>query len=319
MDPITYADVVEAHATIANDVHRTPVHTSSLLAERLGVRLHLKAELFQKTGSFKPRGALNRIRRTPAAELEKGLISVSAGNHAQGLAWAARTVGAACTVVMPETAPPSKVEAARSYGAEVVLHETVAEIFDEMERIRVERDLVLVHPFDDPYVVAGQGTVGLEISEQVPDAECVVVPVGGGGLIGGVALAVKTANPGVRVIGVEPEGAAAMRDSLASGRPTRLEQITTQVDALAAPMAGRHGFELARRYVDEVVTLSDAEIVEGLREVMRYTKLFAERGGAASVAALLSGKIDLRSGERVVAIISGGNEDPSSLARVLAG
>lgn len=314
---ITLDDVLAARETISDAVHRTPVFTSRRLGDRLGVELWHKAELFQKTGCFKPRGALNRLRNATAEERERGFVTVSAGNHAQGLAWAAGVEGVAATVVMHADAHRSKVDACRAYGAEVVCHGTIPEAFERMEEIRAERDLVLVHPFDDPLVVAGQGTVGLEIVEQVPDVDVVVCPVGGGGLVSGVALAVKARRPDVRLYGVEPQGAAAMRASWDAGEPVRLEAVDTIVDSLAAPYAGAIAYEVTRTHLSDVVTLSDHEIVAGLREVLVSAKLYAEPAGAAATAALLAGRVPVREGERVVSVVSGGNVDPDRLAALL--
>jgi threo-3-hydroxy-L-aspartate ammonia-lyase len=284
------------------------------------VELYLKAELFQKTGSFKPRGALNRIRHTPDDDLARGLIGVSAGNHAQGLAWAARAVGAGCTVVMPETAPASKVEATRGYGAEVVLHATVAEIFEKMEEIRRERDLVLVHPFDDPYVVAGQGTVGLEILDDAPDIDAVLVPVSGGGLISGIAVAVRSRRPDLPVIGVEPELAADARDSLRAGyRIAWSADVVagTIADALRVERLGELTFSHISKYVDDIVTVSEDEIRAAMRRLVRDARLVAEPGGAVTTAAYLFHGDRLPPARTCAAVLSGGNVDPALLAATL--
>jgi threonine dehydratase len=315
---VTLADVQAAREAVARAVRQTPVFTSSLLSERLGVRLIWKAELFQKTGSFKPRGALNRLRNTPRADLDRGIITVSAGNHAQGLAWAAREVGAACTVVMPATAARSKIAATEGYGATVVLAEGgVNAAFEKMEELRSERGLLLVHPFDDPLIIAGQGTVGLEILEQVPEVDVIVCPIGGGGLIAGVALTAKSLKPSVKVYGVEPEGASAMRQSWDRGEAVRLESVNTIADGLAAPMAGNLNFAITREYLDDVLLVSDAEIVEGMRALLTFGKLYAEPAGAAATAALLAGKIPVTAGQTVVAIVSGGNVDVERLCALL--
>ena len=290
---------------------------SSRIGSPLGVALKLKAELLQKTRSFKPRGALNRLLNTPADALERGLVTVSAGNHAQGLAWAARVVGARCAVVMPADAPASKVAATRDYGAEVFLHGNVNDAYARMEELRVERGLVLVHPFDDPLVVAGQGTVGLEVVEQVPDVDAIVCPLGGGGLVSGIAIAAKALRPGIRVFGVEPAGAAAMRASLDRGEPVRLESVDTIADGLTAPLAGDVTYPLVRRYVDDVLTVSDDEILTGLKAILASAKLLAEPAGAAAVAALVAGKIPVERGETVVAVLSGGNIDLERLKTFL--
>ncbi|CAN5250238.1 threonine ammonia-lyase [soil metagenome] len=314
---VTLADVRAAAGQIAGQLHRTPALSATQLGERAGCRLMLKAECLQKTGSFKPRGALHRLAHTSRADLDRGLVTVSAGNHAQGLAWAAARVDARCTVVMPADAPLAKVSAARSYGAEVVLHGTIGESYARMEQLRHERGLVLVHPYDDPLIVAGQGTVGLEIVEQVPDVDVIVCPVGGGGLISGVAVAAKALRPSVRVVGVEPEGAAAMAASLRAGEVVRLERVDTIADGLAAPTVGAVGFELARRLVDEVVTVDDRQIAQALLAVQRYAKIVTEPGGAAGVAALLAGRVRGLDGARVVAVLTGGNLDLGRMPALL--
>ncbi|MGH8935657.1 MAG: threonine ammonia-lyase [Acidimicrobiia bacterium] len=314
---VEFPQVIAAQQAIAGAVHRTPIFSASQLGEPLGVSLWLKAELFQKTGSFKPRGALNRLRNTPREDLDRGLISASAGNHAQGLAWAARQVGASCTVVMPADASPAKAKATRGYGAEVVLEGSMAEVFDTMRRIQEERGHVFVHPFDDPLVIAGQGTVGFEILEQVPEVDVIVCPLGGGGLISGIALAAKSVRPELRVYGVEPRGAAAMRRSWDEGRPVRLDSLDTIADGLASPMAGELTYPMTRRYVDDVIVLSDEEILDGLTALLNYAKLYAEPAGAAATAALLAGKVPLRRGETVVSVVSGGNFDLDRLGGVL--
>ena len=278
----------------------------------------LKAENLQKTGSFKPRGVLNKLRHLTAEEKRRGLITISAGNHAQALAYAAAVEGLRATVVMPETASPTKIAATRGYGAEVVLHGTTQQALDKMHELRDARGLTLVHPYDDPLVIAGQGTVGLEILEELPDLDVIVVPVGGGGLIAGIAAAVKQSRPSARVVGVEPDGAPTMTEALRAGRPVRLERITTIADGLTAPVAGHHTLAHVRALVDEVVLLTDAEIAEGLRAVVGHAKLVAEPAGAAAVAALLAGRVAAPPGTRVVAVVSGGNVDLGRLQEVLA-
>lgn len=306
-----------AAETIAPVLHRTPAPTSTRLGRRIGATLIHKAELFQKTGSFKPRGALNRIRHTPRAALQGGLIAVSGGNHAQGLAFAAGIAGAPCLVVMPEGVDPAKVDATREYGAEVVLHGDVNEAYEKVEELRLERNLTLVHPFDDPHVVAGQGTIGLEILEQVPDVTVIVVPVGGGGLISGIATAVKESRDHVRVVGVEPEGAAPMRASFDAGEAVRLPDVDPFALSLAAPMVSELTYSISHRYVDDVVTLSRRELLAGLEALMVSAKLYAELGGAAPTAALLAGKIDVAPSDVVVSVVSGGNLGFSELAALL--
>jgi threonine dehydratase len=311
------ADIRAAHARIAPRIHRTPLLSATRLGARAGVTLFHKCESLQKTGSFKVRGALNNVSQLDSAARKPGVVTVSAGNHAQALAWAARDAGVHCTVVMPTTASRMKVDASRGYGAEVVLHGASGiEAFAHAHALAKERDLTFVHPFDDPAVIAGQGTVGLEILEQLENVDDVVVPIGGGGLIAGVATAIKESRPQVRVYGVEPTGAAVMRQSLDAGRPMRLESMKTIADGLAAPMAGDVTYPIVKHYVDDVVLVTDEEIVEAMREILFSAKLLAEGGGAAATAAILSGKLKLE-GRRVVAVLSGANVDASRIMEAL--
>lgn len=312
------ADIRAAHARVAPRIHRTPLLSATRLGARAGVTLFHKCESLQKTGSFKVRGALNNVSQLDAAARKRGVVTVSAGNHAQALAWAARDAGVRCTVVMPTTASRMKVDASRGYGAEVVLHGASGiEAFAHAHALAKERDLTFVHPFDEPAVIAGQGTVGLEILEQLESVDDVIVPIGGGGLIAGVATAIKESRPQVRVYGVEPTGAAVMRQSLDAGHPVRLESMKTIADGLAAPMAGDVTYPIVKHYVDEVVLVSDEEIMEAMREILFSAKLLAEGGGAAATAAILSGKLKLE-GRRVVAVLSGANVDASRITEALA-
>ena len=240
MDTPTLHDIEEARERIAGKVHRTPMLTSRTLGERLGVEIYIKAELFQKTGSFKARGAYNNIAQLSDDEKARGIITVSSGNHAGATAWAAQAAGVSATVVMAESASPVKVAACRGYGANVVLHgATATEAFAEMYRLAEERHLTFIHPFDSDRTLAGTGTIGLEILEDVPDADTVVAGIGGGGLIGGVATAIGLAKPSARVIGVEPTGADAMTRSLAAGEVVHLDHVETIADGLAPPFVGR--------------------------------------------------------------------------------
>lgn len=300
----------EAAARIGPKVHRTPVFSSRSLGERAGVRLHLKCESFQKTGSFKPRGALNIILSLPPERRAQGLITVSAGNHAQAVAWAAQTVGLPCTVVMPTDAPRSKLDAVRGYGATIVTHDDRATLFDRLREEEARTGAAFVHPFDDPAGLAGAGTVGLEIVEQVEDVECVIVPIGGGGLIGGVASAIKGLDPGCRVIGVELAAGPGMTPALAAGKPVPVARPHTLADGLTPPFVGALPLEIARRAIDEIVFVTEEEIMEAMRALLTRAKLYVEGSGAAATAALLSGKVRVRAGAAVVSVVSGGNVDP---------
>jgi len=313
----TLKQITSARVRISHHLHVTPVTTARLLGSETGIALFLKCENLQKTGSFKPRGALNKLLTLDDAARRRGVVTVSAGNHAQALAWAARVANMHATVVMPLTASQTKADASAGYGAEVIRHGTTFEAFDRAQQLATERGLVFVHPFDDDEVMAGAGTTGLEILEQLSEVDAVVVPIGGGGLIGGIAAAVKALRPSVRVYGVEPQGAAAMRASLDAGRAVRLQTVDTIADGLAAPMAGELTYEAVRQYVDDVVLVTDEEIAFGVRALLSRTKLLAEPAGAAGVAAILARKLPLGAGERVGAVVSGGNVDLARLKELL--
>ena len=305
------ADINAARARIAGRVHVTPTFGSRILREQCGVAsLSLKCEAFQKTGSFKVRGALNAISQLDAGARERGVVTVSAGNHAQAVAWAAGSLGVRSTVVMPATASKSKVAASQAYGAEVILHGTGADAFARALALADEKGLVFLHPFDDERVIAGAASCGLEILEQVPDAELVVVPIGGGGLIAGIAAGIKQVRPDVRIFGVEPDGADSMYRSLKVGRAVRMEAPPrTIADGLAAPMAGEVCFDIIRQLVEEVVLVSDDEIAAAMSLILTRLKVLAEPAGAATTAALLAGRIPAARGKRVVSVVSGGNVD----------
>lgn len=317
MDDLTPSldDIRDAHERVREAVHRTPMLSSRLLSEAAGRPVRMKAEHLQKTGSFKVRGTLNVMLQLPEDARRRGVTTISAGNHAQAVAWAARRADVPARVVMPESAPRSKVEASRAYGAEVILHGTVFEAFEHALRLAEREGLTFVHPFDDPGILAGQGGVGLEIVEELPEAGTVVVPIGGGGLVGGVAAAVARLRPGVRLVGVEPEGAAAMRRSLDRGAPVRLEEVDTIADGLGAPMAGDLTYPLVERFVDDVVLVSERAIARAVIFLLERTKQLVEPGGAAGVAALLEGLVPAAS-DPVVVVLSGGNVDVSTLPSI---
>lgn len=321
---VSLDEIRAAGDVVAGRLVRTPLLSVSLPVRgalapgrEAGTRVWLKAENLQTTGSFKPRGVLNKLRHLTAEQKQRGLITISAGNHAQALAYAAAAEGLRALVVMPEAASATKVAATRGYGAEVVLHGTTQQALDKMHELREARGLTLVHPYDDALVIAGQGTVGLEILDDLPDVDVVVVPVGGGGLISGIAAAVKQSRPSARVVGVEPEGAPTITEALRAGRPVRLERIATIADGLTAPVAGQLTLAHVQALVDEMVLVSDEEIADGLRAVMRHAKLVAEPAGAAGVAALLAGRVAAASGARAAVVVSGGNVDLARIKQVL--
>ena len=309
---VTLQDVRDAQSRIEGRVHRTPVMGSVTLAGMAGVgRLELKCESFQKTGSFKVRGVLNNLSQLANS---RGVVTVSAGNHAQALAWGAQQAGIPCTVVMPATASKTKVEASRGYGATVLQHGTSMDAFKKAHELAESEGFTFVHPFDADATIAGTGTVGLEILSQTSRPDVVVVPIGGGGLIAGVALAIKESDPSIRVIGVEPATACVMRQSLDAGHAMRSNPGPTLADGLAAPMAGERNFEIVKRYVDDVVLVSEDEIAEAMRMLLTRCKLLAEGAGAAATAALLARRIPVSATEHVIALLSGGNVDLERLA-----
>jgi threonine dehydratase len=306
---ITVDDVRAARRTIGDDVHRTPVFSS----RTLGPNVFLKAELFQRTGSFKPRGVLNKLRSLSAEERARGVIGVSAGNHAQALAYCAALEGLDALLVMWRTASPAKVEATRGYGAQVDLEAEGPEtVFDRLQQLIDETGRTLVHPFDDPLVLAGQGTVGLELAEDVPSVDTVVVPVGGGGLIGGIAAAL----PDKRVIGVEPVGSNALTLGLAQNEPVPVSPKSI-ADGLNAPFCGRLAIEIAREQGVQMVLVEEEEIEDAFRFLYQRAKLACEPAGAVAVAAIRSGRIPLEEEKTVVAVVSGGNVSGETAAAIL--
>jgi len=313
---LTASDIRAARERISSLVHRTPTLRSTSLGELLGgVELHLKAELFQRTGSFKPRGVANKLLALSDEEKARGFVTFSRGNHAQALAYAARAIGVPATIVMAADAVPAKVNATRAYGGELIL--TDGDIWELCQRLMVERGLTLVHPFDDDAVMAGQGTIGLELLEEVPELETVIVPIGGGGLIAGIATAIKDARPNVRIVGVEAEASNAMAQALRAGASVQIGNRRTIADGINAPYAGERCLEVVQHLVDELVTVPEDEILAGLRLLLERAKLGAEPAAATPIAALLAGQVRTRDGEQVVCLISGGNLDLDTLKAVL--
>ncbi len=325
--PVTLAAIRETRAMLRGRVHHTPMLSSATAARFAGAiagarlgdgRLYLKAEHLQKTGSFKPRAALARIQSLTAAERKRGAITISAGNAGQAYAWAGREAGVPVTVVMPEGAVASKIAACLEYGAEVVLRgEHVGESLVHLERLREERGLTLVHPYDDPEVLIGNGSCGLEILEDLPDVDVVVIGVGGGGLLGGVTVALKESRPAIRVYGVEPVASNAMHKALEAGEPVRITPVSV-ADGLGAPSAGRLALAVAQRYVEDVVLIEDSTILSGLRFAVERLKQVVEPAGAAALAAVLTGAVPIRDGDRVCVILSGGNVAIERLGDLLA-
>jgi threonine dehydratase len=314
----TLNDVEAAQRTIRGRLHRTPTFSSATLADRIGARAFLKAELFQRTGSFKPRGVLTKLASLSAEDRARGVITISAGNHAQALAYGAALEGVDCFVVMWRGANPVKLAATRGYGAEVDLAASgPAEAFERLAELIASTGRTLVHPFDDALTIAGQGTVGLELLDDVPDVDAVVVPVGGGGLASGIATAVKGRRPRTRVVAVEPEASAALHEALRAGRAVPVEPRSI-ADGLNAPFVGDRCLDVCQRLLDDSVLVTEAEIEAGMRFLYERAKLACEPAGAAATAALLAGKVDFRGGETIATVVSGGNVAASTASGILA-
>jgi threo-3-hydroxy-L-aspartate ammonia-lyase len=310
---VTLQDIEAAAARLEPYIHHTPLLESATLSRMAGRELRLKAEHLQRGGSFKLRGALNKLLSLDVAQRQQGVVAFSSGNHAQGVALGARILGLPATIVMPSDAPPVKIAATREYGASVVVYDRQTEDREAIaRRISDEHGLTLIPPFDDPAIIAGQGTIGLEIARQWPEVENVLVPISGGGLISGIAVALKALLPGVRVIGVEPAVADDARRSLHAGTIVRISVPRTVADGLGAPAIGRLPFAIMRDLVDDIVSVEEDEIMRAVETVLTRAKQVVEPSGAASIAAALERRAPL-AGSRVVAIASGGNLALSTL------
>ena len=316
---VSLDDVHAARERIAGRLHRTPMLGSRTLSERVGADVAFKAELFQRTGAFKPRGVLNKLATLSDEEKRRGVISISAGNHAQALAYASAVEGIDALVVMWETASPMKIAAARAYGATIDTEAPdIPSAFERLDALIAETGRTLVHPYDDPVVMAGQGTVGLEIVEDVPEVDLVLVQVGGGGLVSGIATAVKGLRPDAQVVAVEPELSAALHESLKVGEPVTVEPQSI-ADGLNGPYAGGNCVEICTALGVESVLVTEDDLKDAFRFMYGRMKLACEVAGAATAAALLAGKVDVEPGSKVAAVVSGGNVAPETAAGILAG
>lgn len=314
---VSLSDIHAAKLRIAPYVWRTALLSTATLSRMTNTTLRIKTENLQRTCAFKARGAVNAVLQLNEDQRAKGVITFSAGNHGQGLAYAAQIAGVRCTVYMAENAVPSKIEAIRGYGAEIRFGATIDEAFQMLQRHQEESGATFVSPFADPAIIAGQGTIGLELLEDFPEVEQIVVPIGGGGLISGIALAVKSIRPEVRIIGVEPENSRVMYESLRAGKPLHAEVNNSLADGLCAPFTAQLPFSIVQRYVDDVVLVSDEEILDALRLILSRCKLLVEPSGAAATAALLTGKAAVPTGANTVSILSGGNIDLERLKALL--
>ncbi|MCA1811009.1 MAG: threonine ammonia-lyase [Halobacteriales archaeon] len=317
MAGLTLADIQRADALLKGSVRRTPMKRSGTLCAMTGGDLHLKLENFQLTGSFKVRGALNKLHSLTPAERRSGVVAASAGNHAQGVAYAARKEGVRCDIFMPEEATLAKVVATRGYGATVhLIGKDYQEAYENALKFQQANRSTYVHAFDDPAVMAGQGTLGLEILEDLPEVDTVLVPIGGGGLISGIATALKGLKPSVKVIGVQAEGASTIAPSLQKGQPISLDAVDTMADGIAVRNVGRLTWDIIRERVDQVVTVDESEIAGAILFLLERTKAVVEGAGAVTLAAAMNRKVDL-AGRTSCALVSGGNIDMMLVSRII--
>ena len=315
---LSLSEVMAARSRLNGSIIRTPCEESASLSELTGSTIFCKREYLQRTGSFKERGARNALLKLSSEARERGVIAASAGNHALGLSWHGRDLRIPVTVVMPRFAPLVKVARCRQFGANVVLFgETFDEARGEADRLREEKELTYIHPFDDPNVIAGQGTLGFEVLDQVNEADAILIPVGGGGLIAGVATVIKALKPEMEVIGVEPVSAASFTAGLAAGGPKRIATRFTLADGLAVAEAGRHTLEIARPLVDRMVQVDEESLALSILRLAELEKCIIEGAGASPLAALLSGSVPDLKGKRVVLMLCGGNIDPLAHSRVI--
>ena len=312
------SDIRKAHDRIQNGIVHTPCTPALAFGDRVQGKLHLKLESLQRTGSFKDRGALNRLLDLTAEQRQRGVVTASAGNHAQAVAYHCGRLGIPASVVMPEATPLIKISNTLRYGARVTMHgATISDAMVEARRIEAEQGLTMVHAFDDDLVIAGQGTVGLEVFEQVPEVTCVVVPIGGGGLISGIAIALKELRPKVRIIGVEAEAAASARASRDAGEVIHIETTETIADGIAVKRIGDRTFPILEKYVDDIVTVSEGQTATAVHLLLERQKLVAEGAGAVTLAAMVNGKIAMKPHDVAVLIVSGGNIDVNMIERII--
>jgi len=316
---VGFQDVLEANRKIRDCVTRTPTHLSVVFSRKTGAEVYLKLETFQPIGVFKIRGAINKIRSLSPSELKKGLVAASSGNHGLAVSYAAKIYGAKAVIVVPENAVEEKVKAIESYGAKVIKYgKDYDEAYSKAIEIQKKTRASFVHPFNDPFVIAGQGTIGLELLEDIPDLDTVIVPVGGGGLISGIAIAAKTLKPGIRIVGVQPEGAPAVYRSWKAGKIVEIDSVNTVADGLASRKPLDLTFKIIKRYVNNIVLVTDQEIGEAVLALLREAHILAEPSGAASMAALLF-KYHPKSEEKVAVVVSGANISIDYLTALLNG
>lgn len=317
MEKVTLDSIKKAQEVLKGVIKKTPIMEVPSLGKETGSEIYVKLENFQRTGSFKIRGAVNKIESLTNEEQKRGVIASSAGNHAQGVALGATAKGIKATIVMPETAPMAKVIATKNYGANVILH---GQVYDDAYKkaceLQKESGAVFLHPFNDEYVISGQGTIGLEILEEIPDVDVVIVPIGGGGILAGISKAIKEVKPSVKVIGVQTENVPSMVEALKQGKPVEIGAIPTIADGIAVRKPGEMTFEIIRENVDEVVTVTEDEIINAIFMMLERNKIVTEGAGAVAIAAILAKKIDEK-GKKICAVVSGGNIDITVVDRII--
>ncbi len=311
---INIADIKKAYSNISSNIHRTPISTSTYLSQKFNSNFFFKQELFQKTGSFKIRGVLNKLSSLTPEQLKNGVISLSSGNHAQAVAYGSKIYNISSTIVMPSYSTKSKIQATKGYGAKVIV--TDEDLISVVNEIQKKTNATLIHPFDDDYIIAGQGTLGMEITEDMPDIDHIFTAIGGGGLISGICIAMKAHNPKIKIIGIEPEGADGMRQSLEKKTPVTLDSINTIADGLSAPFIGKRNFEIVQKHIDQLITVSDKEIIESMWLIFERTKLFVEPSAAAGLAPILFDKYKLPINSKAMFILCGGNIDKEKLIQI---
>ena len=311
---INITDIQKAYSNISINIHRTPISSSTYLSQKFNSKIFFKQELFQKTGSFKIRGVLNKLSSLTPDQLKNGVISLSSGNHAQAVAYGSKIYNISSTIVMPTYSTKSKIAATKGYGAKVII--TDEDLISVVSEIQKKTNATLIHPFDDDYIIAGQGTLGMEITEDLPDIDHIFTAIGGGGLISGICIAIKSHNPKIKIIGVEPEGADGMRQSLEKGKAITLKSINTIADGLSAPFIGKKNFEIVQKHIDQLITVSDKEIIEPMWLIFERTKLFVEPSAAAGLAPILFNKYILPTNSKAMFILCGGNIDKEKLIQI---
>ncbi|WP_156288970.1 threonine ammonia-lyase [Oceanobacillus salinisoli] len=314
---VSLEKIAEAHKRMKGIVHQTTLDYSRTFSDQVDNEVFLKLENLQKTGSFKVRGSYNKLISLKKDELQNGVVAASAGNHAQGVAYASTMLGIPCTIVMPTGAPLSKVQATKEYGAKVILHGNVFdEALDYALDLKNKTGAAFIHAFDDDDIITGQGTVGIEIIDQLPDVDAIVCPIGGGGLIAGIAAAVKEKNPSIQVYGVEASACPSMVESLKEDQLITVDSSPTMADGIAVKRPGQHNFQLVKQYVDDIFTVDEMEMAQSMLMLLERNKLLVEGSGAASLAAMLSQKLPIKN-KKIVAVISGGNVDVSFISRII--